>query len=554
MAADPVLSLEGVSFTYRGAAEPALGDVSFTVGRGELIVVMGASGAGKSTLAKCLNGSIPQFQGGDLRGMIQILGRSTHGASVSDLAGTVGLVTQDFEAQLFATNVRQEIAFGMEQLGMPVAVMEERLTTALELVGLAGFERRDPSTLSGGEKQRLALAAVLALQPPLLVLDEPTTDLDPVGKAEVFAVLATLRRRGHTIVLIEHETEAAEHADRLLVLANGRVVVDGPPATVLRDVARLEQLAVRPLDLDQIGAALGWPARVETVEAAASRLVPVAAPAPRSAPAVVAEPLLVIEDVTYTYPSGQRALASVSLAVRPGEIVALIGQNGSGKTTLGKCLNGLIAPQQGSVRLHGTEVRTLPLVRVAREVGYVFQNPDDQIFAATVGDEVAFGLRNLGVPPAECRARAAAALTAVGLGDSASLDPFWLGKGERQRLAVASFLALAPSVLVLDEPTTGLDYREQRRLMDLLAGLHAGGLTLVIISHTPWLVAQYAHRAVLMDAGGIAFDGPVGDLFGQEALLARCHFRLPDVIRLAQRLGLGALSVPDLLAAVHREP
>ncbi|MGH7787152.1 MAG: ABC transporter ATP-binding protein [Candidatus Binatia bacterium] len=594
-AAEPVIDLRDFSFTYRGATAPALRDVSLTVRPGEFVVVMGATGAGKSTLAKCLNGSIPQFQPGELRGAVRVLGRSLAGVSVSDLAGAVGLVSQDFEAQLFSTNVRQEVAFGMEQLGVARAEMAARLPAVLARVGLSGFEARDPTTLSGGEKQRLAIAALLALEPALLVFDEPTTDLDPLSKDDVFAVLAALRAQGRTVVLIEHETQAAVGADRLLLMDGGRIVADGVPPELLRDVAQLRRLGVRPLDLDCIGAAYGWPV-VRDIDAAAARLALLAPPEParwadrgpstssgrtevgatgsgrtevdaagagrrelngpgaghEAAPADA--PLIQVEHAGFAYPGGPPVLRDVSLQLRGGEFVALIGQNGSGKTTLAKCLNGLLQPQQGRILLRGAPLRGLSLHQVAGEVGYVFQNPDQQIFAATVGDEAAFAPRNFGWPVEEVARRTAAALTAVGLEGREAVDPFLLGKGERQRLAVASLLALQPAALVLDEPTTGLDDREQRRMLDLLAELHRGGMTVVVITHSPWVVAHYAERGIVLEAGGLAFDGPLRALFAEEALLARCRFRLPDVTRVGRRLGFTPLTVEELLAAVRPAP
>ncbi|MEO8605181.1 MAG: energy-coupling factor transporter ATPase, partial [bacterium] len=489
MSQEPVVALRDVTFTYRGAAQPALRDVSLTLRRGEFVVVMGATGAGKTTLAKCLNRTVPQFQPGELRGSIEIDGAAIDERTVSDLAGTVGLVSQDFEAQLFSTNVRHEVAFGMEQLGVAPADMLRRLDESLRLVGLKGFTTRDPITLSGGEKQRLAIAAMLALQPAVLVLDEPTTDLDPLGKEEIFAVLGTLRARGATVLLIEHETSATVHADRVVLMAGGAIVADGPPATVLRDVQRLTSLGVRPLDLDRIAAAFDWADRPGSVDDAAARLT-LRPPAPARAPTMndspADAPLLAVEHLSFDYPGGRSALADVSLSIGRGEFVALIGQNGSGKTTLAKCLNGLLHPGRGSVRLRGAYLAGMPLQRVARDVGYVFQNPDQQIFAASVGDEVGFALVNFGVPEAERQARVAAALTAVGFEGGVDVDPFLLGKGERQRLAVAALLVLEPAVLILDEPTTGLDYREQRCMMALLAELHRRGLTLVVITHSPW--------------------------------------------------------------------
>jgi energy-coupling factor transport system ATP-binding protein len=555
MSEPPVVALRDVTFTYRGAEQPALRDVSLTLRRGEFVVVMGATGAGKTTLAKCLNRTVPQFQPGSLRGTIEIDGAPIDGRTVSDLAGTVGLVSQDFEAQLFSTNVRHEVAFGMEQLGVRPDDMARRLNGALVLVGLDGFAARDPITLSGGEKQRLAIAALLALEPAVLVLDEPTTDLDPAGKEEIFAVLGALRARGATVLLIEHETAATVHADRVILMAEGRIVADGPPAAVLRDVTRLEALGVRPLDLDRIADALDWRERPASIDAAASRLVARLGSvrqgsSPATAPSPPAAPLLAVERASFDYPGGRRALADVSLAIGAGEFVALIGQNGSGKTTLAKCLNGLLHPAGGAVRLRGADLATLPLERVARDVGYVFQNPDQQIFAASVGEEVAFALVNFGIAPHQRGERVAAALAAVGLSQRVAVDPFLLGKGERQRLAVAALLVLEPTLLILDEPTTGLDYREQRRMMTLMAELHGRGLTLVVITHSPWVVAEYAERGVVMRGGRVVFDGPLRELFAREALLADCHFRLPEATRVGRALGFTPLSVEELLAGV----
>jgi energy-coupling factor transport system ATP-binding protein len=551
-AGETVIELKGVSFTYPGAGERALSDVDLTVGCGEMVVVMGATGAGKTTLAKCLNRTIPGFQEGRLEGEVALFGRSMTTEGVGELAGQVALVSQDFEAQLFATNAVQEVAFGMEQLGVERAEMLRRIPAALRLVGLEGFDERDPVTLSGGEKQRLAIAAVLALEPRVLVFDEPTTDLDPLGKEQIFDVLANLRRERYTIVLVEHEIAAAERADRLVLMQEGRIVADGPPRVVLPNLELLESVGVRPADLDRIGRALGWKERPDSLDGACALAAPRlgAARVDPECPPATGEVLLAANDVRHLYEDRSRAaLDGVSLEIRAGEFIALIGQNGSGKTTLAKHLNGLLRPSSGRVLLRGQDVQGLPLDRVAADVGYVFQNPDHQIFADTVGEEVSFALRNFGVDAAEMARRSETALGAVGLVGMEAEDPFLLGKGQRQRLAVASLLALQPRVLILDEPTTGLDYREQRRMMDLLCKLHRGGMTLIVITHSPWVVAEYAERGVLISGGRIRFDGPLRRLFAEEALLADCHFRIPEVTRLSLRCGFTALTVDELLGA-----
>lgn len=556
MAADAI-QIEGLSFTYAGSEAPALRDITLHVGTGEMVAIMGATGAGKSTLAKVLNRSIPAFEGGPLHGAITICGRLLRGETVGDLAGTVGLVTQDFEAQLFATNVLQEVAFGLEQFGVAPTEIRRRALAALEAVGLGGFESRDPATLSGGEKQRLAIAATLALEPRIFVFDEPTTDLDPLGKLEIFDLLARMRGQGYTLVVIEHETAAAEHADRLLLMSHGCIVADDTPARLFAQPQLLADYGVRPTDLGRVSQRLQLERLPTNVDDAAVEITrqhhpanPVKSVSAPTTSVAAVDALVEVEAVEHRYDAERLALRGVSLRVEPGEMVALIGQNGSGKTTLAKHLNGLLRPTKGRVLLRGQDISTLALNRVAGNVGYVFQNPDHQIFAATVVDEVGFGPRNFGLHEAAIRDRVAYALDAVGLAELEAEDPFLLGKGHRQRLAVASLLALQPELLILDEPTTGLDFDEQRHMMDLLARLNDGGMAVLIITHSPWVVAEYARRGVLMKHGEVLFDGDLRNLFAREELLEQARFCTPDVTRLGRRFGFTPLSVDELVAAI----
>ncbi|HUY27224.1 MAG TPA: energy-coupling factor transporter ATPase [Candidatus Binataceae bacterium] len=555
----PELAVEAADlcFTYHDGPRAALRAVGLRQARGEMIGVMGASGAGKSTLAKCLNRIIPEFEGGAFSGTVIIGGRKLDGLRVCEVAAEVGMVFQDFEAQLFSTNVAHEVAFAMEQIGMDRAAMNARIGPALEAVGLKGFEHRDPTSLSGGEKQRLAIASVLALSPRVIVLDEPTTDLDPEGKAEVFALIRSLRERGLSLIVIEHETEELRRADRVILMREGAVIAEGPPRLVMSRLEVLEESGVHPPSLNRALALLGIGGHADSVDdayAAILRAYPRLESAAQPSGAEIAPPpagaadhprgaaLAAVEGLSFNYTAGPRVLDSVSLTIHPGEFLAIVGQNGSGKTTLAKHIVGLLKPAAGRVLLKGRDRAGLPAADTAREAAYVFQNPDHQIFAATVWDEVAFGPRNFKLAPDEVERRGCEVLEAVGLLGERDSDPFLLSKGERQRLAVASVMALKPRLLILDEPTTGLDYREQRRMMSLVTELNRAGIAIVIITHTPWLVAEYARRVVLIRKGRKLFDGPVREFFSNDELLSTASFRPPEVTLLGRRFGALVLS------------
>jgi len=468
------------------------------------------------------------------------------------------MVFQDFESQLFSTNVAHEVAFAMEQVGMERADMNRRIAPALEAVGLRGFEHRDPTSLSGGEKQRLAIASVLALRPGLIVLDEPTTDLDPEGRAEVFTLIRKLRAQGLSLIVIEHESEELRSADRIIVLREGEIVADDSPREVFARSELLEECGVRPPGLGRALKLLEIEAQAESVEQAHGLIV---AAYPRLANAVrgfddsahapaqipqTGEALVEVENVSFSY-SGPRVLDSIDLRVDAGDFLAIVGQNGSGKTTLAKQIVGLLHPAAGRVLLSHKDRAQMRPAETAREVAYVFQNPDHQIFAATVAEEVAFGPRNFGLGDDEIKRRCEEVLIAVGLQDERQSDPFLLSKGERQRLAVASVLVLKPKMLILDEPTTGLDHREQLRMMALVRELNRSGIAIVIITHTPWLVAEYARRVVLMRKGAKIFDGSVREFFMHDELLRSSSFRPPEITELSRRFGTLALSVDEFV-------
>jgi cobalt transport protein ATP-binding subunit len=564
---EPEVSIEGLAYRYRGQQKPALKGIDLEVAEGEFVVVMGPSGAGKSTLCVSLNGLIPHFFKGKMEGEVRVGGRSTREGKVGEFAQEVGLVFQDFEAQLFSTNVALEVAFGPENFSVEREEMIERVERVLRQVRLEGFEKRTPATLSGGQKQRLAIASVLAMEPRILCLDEPTTDLDPVGKLGIFEIAEGLKDRDDvTLIVVEHETEETLEADRIIVLRDGEIVADRPAREVLRDVELLEESSVMPLQVTRFFHEMGlWQGQLPLTpqEGLAEfrrrgwlvspdrhgRLVE----ADGKREEGYGEPVIEVKGLTHRYPNGVVALEGVDLTVRKGEFLAVLGQNGSGKTTLVKHFNGLLKPTEGTVRVGEDETTEQGLRRLGQSVGYVFQNPDHQIFSDTVSDEVAFGPKIRGMEESEIKERVEEALAAVGLERRGDEDPFGLTKGERQRVAVASVLAVRPEVLILDEPTTGLDYAEQRSMMDLIKSLNEAGSTIIVVTHTMWVVAEYAHRALVVRDGKIFLQGTVREVFAEEDELHDAALRPPHIVSLGNALGYPVLSVEEIIEVTEEK-
>lgn len=555
----PLIEIESLSFRYRAASKGAIQDITTGIEDGELVVIMGPNEAGKSTLCFTLNGLIPHLVKGAFEGCVRIVGQDTREQSVRDLFHYVGLVFQDFESQLFSTEVELEVAFGPENLGLPFGEIRERAKRALELTGLSTFRGRQPATLSGGQKQLLAIASVLSLQPRILCFDEPTTDLDPKNKRRIFNLTHQLFEHGkQTLIVVEHETEEALSADRIVLMRDGRIVADGPPGVILRDMRLLQECRVMPLQVSELFDQLGINELPLTLDEAKQiwhrksfNLIPDVRQKLEESDSekmrAYGRPLIEVKDVHFAYEGEVEALRGVSLQVRGGEFVAILGQNGSGKTTLAKHLNGLLKPTHGEVRVEGKATASMSAAELGRQVGYVFQNPDHQIFEETILDEVLFGPRNLGLDPDRVQEQARDALETVGMWERRSEDPFTLTKGLRQKVAVASVLATRPRAIVMDEPTTGLDYGELKQMMALVKRLNEAGHTIIMITHCIWIAAEYAHRTILMSEGKIVADGPTREVFSHEDLLAQADIIAPQIVRFSNELGTTMLSVDEFL-------
>lgn len=546
------IQISGVTYQYPNQDAAALQDLSITVRPGEVLAIMGPTGAGKTTLVSLLNGLIPQHFEGNFNGEVSIGSLSTTTSSIQEIVKHVGLVLQDAETQIFGITVLEDAAFGPGNLGYSREQIDALIREALSAVRLSGYEQRQTKQLSGGEKQRLAIAGVLAMQPEVLVLDEPTAELDPLGGLEVLNVIAARHaQHGTSVIWVDHNAEdILQLADRVAVIIEGRLAWLGEPQKLFRNLALTRQFAIRPPQMADLGEKLldaglisntEIPLRLEEAETLVRRLLDGKTmcnhpnPCASSTPARE-QPVIQIKHLTHIYPGGIEALSGITLDLYPGELVAIIGQNGAGKSTLLKHLNGLLLPSSGMVSVNDTDTRTVRIEDLARQVGYVFQNPDHQIFCATVEDEIRFGLKNLGLSAAEQEDRITEALELVGLQAKRALHPFTLGKGERQKVAVASILAIAPPVICIDEPTTGLDWAGTQRMMELIGQLQRKGHTIIMITHQMELVADWAQRVLLMHHGRLLLDGSPAQIFQQADLLRQSAVMPPPLSQLVRQL------------------
>jgi energy-coupling factor transport system ATP-binding protein len=485
-----MIELENVSYTYPHTVQTALHGLSFSLPEGKCILVTGPSGAGKTTLCLAAAGILHHEYGGKKEGTVTIDGKNVSAYSgLSDLAQKIGIVFDDPEAQMIFTTVEEEILSALEHRGLEASVVEDRLASIMQVTHLSELRNRSPHKLSGGQKQRVALAATLALGNDILILDEPTSELDEHATGRIVSILKDLKARGKTILLVEHKfSHFREIVDTLVVMENGKISATGTPAELFLD-ERLRTIVIPDFsgirDLKSAGVS----------------------PAP--VPVVAPDPVIVVQDLSYSY-GDIMAIDSLNLSIRPGEFVAIVGENGSGKTTLVKHFNRLLTPARGNVVIAGKNTRQCTITDLAREVGLVFQNPDHMFFADTVREEVEFGLKNIGLSDGDSLIHTA--LEDVGLVHTKDLYPRWLSRGERQRLAIACVIAMRPPVIVMDEPTTGLDGNEARLVMEILKTLQQAGHTIIVITHNREIAQYCADRVILMEKGRIISDSSGGVL------------------------------------------
>ena len=536
-----MIRIRGLTFYYTDAVQPALRDIDLDIAGGEFVLITGPSGGGKTSLCRCLNGLIPHFYGGRISGEVEVGGVKVLERPTKEMATRVGMVFQDPENQLVAMDVEREIAFGLENLAFARPIIAKRLEESLDTLGIAHLRHRPVHELSGGEKQKVAIASVLALHPEVLVLDEPTSELDPHSAEEVLSVIQRLNDElGLTVVLLEHRLDRVVHLiDRMIVMDGGRIVADGDPRRVLDDdavadigvgappIARLVQrlkqrgnsIAAIPLTVKEGRSMLNDAFRQARCGEANPKT---------PAKATDGAPIIKVEHLWHAYPQGPSTLKGVDLEIRRGEFVSVMGRNASGKTTLVKHLNGLLKPTKGKVTVGEDDTRKATVAQLSRRVGMVFQNPNDHIFADTVEDEIAFILKNLGFGRGDIADRVDQMLEIFGLGEYRKRYPRLLSGGQRQRVALASVLVARPEVLILDEPTRGMEYRLKSELMGFIERYRDEGNTVILVTHDVEIVAEYADRVVLLSEGRVVIDGNKHDALSQALLFS------PQINRLVQ--------------------
>jgi len=555
----PVVLFENFSFQYRAQTEPTLTDINLKVNRGEKILILGPSGSGKSTLIHCINGIIPHAFTGESSGRCLLLDKDVSGYDIFSISKIAGTVLQDTDGQFVGLSAAEDIAFALENDCVPTEEMRLRVPKTAALVDMEAHLGKSPQDLSGGQKQRISLAGILVDDVEILLFDEPLANLDPrAGKDAIELIDELHKKTGKTVIIVEHRLEDVFHrpVDRVVVMDKGRVIADTIPAVILAsDILKKtgirEPLYISALEYSgmTIDASME-PQQLDTLTVDYRRLgewdrqLSVQAARDAEAPPRVQGPGLevglAVLDIHFRYAKqGPEALKGVSFSVAPGECVGLVGKNGSGKSTMAKCVCGFVRPDMGAVYYRGRDLAALSIMERAEKIGYVMQNPNQMISSPMIFDEVALGLRTRNIPEADVKTRVHEALKVCGLYPFRNWPVNALSYGQKKRLTIAAILVLRPSLMILDEPTAGQDYRHYTEFMEFLLGLNRDlGISLLLITHDMHLMLEYTSRAVVLSEGECVADKEPFEALTDDGIIEKASLKRTSLYSLALKAGL----------------
>ena len=576
-----MIEVQELTFKYKNAKKNALQDISLKVDDRDFIGIIGESGAGKTTFCSILNGLIPHHYEGDFYGSVKIDGVDTFDTKPDKLALKVGSVFQDIESQIISQFVEEEILFGLENFGVPADQIEQRIVSALDALGIGELRHREISSLSGGQKQKVVIAAILALEPDILILDEPTGELDPASSFQIFTLLKKLNEeKGITIIIAEQKIMLlCEFAKKLLVLEEGKMVHLGEIRDTLTHQREMEEAGIncprvvtltsemKKQSLIPDGVLPPSSTCLNATEAAElikkcvkKQLTPISETAHNQNTSVAqnqqeqndnsGNAVIEFKNVCFAYNEAS-FVKDINLTVQKGDFISLIGSNGAGKTTFSKLCNGLIKPDSGDVFVLGKNTKKEKVSALAKHIGFLFQNPDRQICCDTVKKEITFSLKNNGVPAKETEERVNKIISDFGFSPEA--EPFNLSRGQRQHLCLASLIALNPEILVLDEPTTGLDYRECMYVMQRIKELNEQGTTVIMVCHDMEVVLDFAKKVAVMDRGQILAVDETRKVFANKELMSKAHILPPQIAETAMLLGNdfeGIFTTEEMIARI----
>lgn len=545
---DSIISINNLSVQYKLSNTYALKDISFKQYRGQKILLMGRTGAGKSTFCYCIKGIIPYIIPASVNGNIIFKNQKIAKPEI-----TIGLVLQEFESQIFNSTIELEIAFGLQNLGLKRGKIKEIVQYSLEKFNLLSYATKSPYYISGGQKQRLAIASIWAMKPEIFILDEPLTDLDTEARKILFNLIIQLAKEETSIILVDNDLENAPFFDKVIIMNKGSIIIEDRPKNILKDSLEYIEYGIRPPTHISLLKDLKLPHQEDlTLEKSVNIIkksinYPISLTLQQKQPKINSENILTFDNVSFHYPNSNFGVFDINLEIKKGEFIGLIGTNGSGKTTLLKLMTGILYPNKGKVLLKDIEPHRIPANIIPQTIGYVFQNPDHQLFTNSIKEELLYCMKTANKFHINYDEKIKQILKTIHMEGFENYDPFLLTKGERQKIAVATALINEPDIIILDEPSTGLDYKEQLSLMQLLQKLHKDGKTIIITTHSLWIIEEYSEKCIMLKDGKIISAGYVSSLFSCLDNFLKANLSPTELSIICNKLNLPFLTYTNLI-------